>query len=709
MRRITLMLFVTFCALLLLSTFSGSMPAIAQQPPTVTPVPLVTPTLIPELVIQNVLAEAQRVSADAAQKIDNANTFLSFAQGMTILFIIAFAVLGVIAALVFIDYRLNTRRTRELLGDVIEETKRLRVVEESVRIRFGDMQALSERVENTVEVMKNDLRTQLQVIYDSNNRQITHLQDVVNIRLRELDELRRDVEEDTQSMRNTIRDQLQVVYDRGDKQMKAVVDVLNNQVRDINTLRANVEATGQELRNTIRDQLHAIYDRGDRQTREWVAALNNGLKDLDTIRRDIELITHQMRDHIRDELQRIFERGDEQMRDLLESQNQHRQELDVARRELDSRVQTMRDHIRDELQAVYDRGNSQTKELVAAINDQLKQIELARSTIDGAASELRERIAGEIEAANANLGNLEALRKQVEGDQFKLGQALALAQNSQLEKLAQALTMTQVAQQYINKGNLRAAEASLRSALAVDADNRVVHHLLADVALRRGDVDDAMKHLEQAGGGKGEYPEADALYAYALRLQADALADESERERLYNQAAAILMKTLEAHPQLLDADGESVFGALASLYRRQGRIPQAINLYDYVRKVTPQNSYPLNNLGILHYIQGDEEVAKKFFAQSEQLAQQKINIDRADYWAWFDLITAQVAQGDPVKNINRDLETALNLPGEAAPLRKFLSGLEELRRAPNPPPNIDNVIEKIEREIESRQEVTAAG
>ena len=68
---------------------------------------------------------------------------------------------------------------------------------------------------------------------------------------------------------------------------------------------------------------------------------------------------------------------------------------------------------------------------------------------------------------------------------------------------------------------------------------------------------------------------------------------------LYNVAEARLLEALQLDPVLLTPDGESYYGTLGSLYRRQGRIEDALDTYRRAADVTPQRSYPFVNLAML--------------------------------------------------------------------------------------------------------------
>jgi len=646
-KRIALFLVCSIGLLMLGASFlAGPLPSAAQGLPTATPILLFTPT--PTLGSEAVLQQVQRTNADTARQIENLTGAISSIQFFTILFG-AIAILAVLfGVVVYADHRGNVGRLRDLFNNTVDETKRMRVVEEGVRIRQGDTEKLAQRVDTSLTSMQDDIRRQLQIVYETNDRQVKDLQTVVNNRLREMETLRGTLDNTAQLLQNTIRDQLQGVYERGDKQIKAVTDVLNAQMREIGTQRQTLDSTAQELRDTIRDQMQVIYDRGDKQTRDWVAALNTGLKDITTVRHEME-----------------------------------------------ENHQSMRDQIRDGLTKVYERSDIQMKEVRALLDNRLKDFEALRAEIQLAANTMQERIRNEIQQARQSLADLEALRTEIDSEFENALTTLNTSTAERQQKAAQALIAAHVGEGHANRGNLTAATAQLKDAVITDPGNKVLRVRLADLLLRQGKITEAIQNLVAANAGSGELPDADALYGYALRLQGDMETDATERERAYSKATTILLKTMENAPALLDTDGESVYGALANLYRTRGQIAQALTFYDYLRKITPDSSYLTNNLGILNLLTGSTPTAQRWFEQSRQLAARTLNADRGNYWAWFDLITADVALGSSLDEIEKELGLAVALLPTPQALFKLVAGLDTLSRAQNAPINAAKVISKV--------------
>ncbi|MBZ0285368.1 MAG: tetratricopeptide repeat protein [Anaerolineae bacterium] len=275
--------------------------------------------------------------------------------------------------------------------------------------------------------------------------------------------------------------------------------------------------------------------------------------------------------------------------------------------------------------------------------------------------------------------------------------------NAALEKVrqgAEALVLSQFAQRQINLGNLRPAVEYLEKACELDPQNTILQYFLGDLLVRQGKLTEGIACLQRARASRD--PSADASYAYAIRQQGDKISDPIQRERMYSEASDIFLSVYASDPFLIDISGESVFGALAGLYRRQGRLDKAIEWYEHTRRVSPQNSYPVNNLAVLYFRQGSKAEADKYFRRAKELAEEKLAVRSSDYWARFDLMTAKIALGDSFESIKPHLDMVFEQVSSTDPLRKFLGGLQDLSRATQPPKAITSVINTVETEIAQR-------
>jgi len=275
--------------------------------------------------------------------------------------------------------------------------------------------------------------------------------------------------------------------------------------------------------------------------------------------------------------------------------------------------------------------------------------------------------------------------------------------DARTENVSTAIALTQLAQQQIAINNLKAAAQTLERAAERDEENSVIQYFLGDVYVRLGEVDKSLDFLKKSMEEQQDYPDAEASYAYALRLQGDRAGeagDKLKQSRFYDEAQDIFLKLYNQFPELLDLSGESVYGALASIYRRIDDIPKAIEWYKRVREITPLNSYPVNNLALMYYLDGQTDKSKPYFRQSLEIANRTVSLSPSNYWRWFDLITAKIAlEADTQENILSDLDRVFELdPGED-PLSKLLDGLVELKKAPETPQFMAALIARVELDL----------
>ncbi len=346
-------------------------------------------------------------------------------------------------------------------------------------------------------------------------------------------------------------------------------------------------------------------------------------------------------------------------------------------------------------------GYRNTEQQRAELREELSD---ARNTIDNANDALAD-IAKFRDETRKNLHDLEALRSRLSASLDDMRQQIRQdldAASKRSNDVTQALAMAQLAQQQIAIGNLVAAADTLETACNIDPDNRVIQYFLGDVCVRLGRPEDGITHLKEAMKDD-DFPAACVSYAYALRLRGDNEKDPTLREMRYAEAMAIFLREFKRHPELLDISGESAFGALAGLYRRQGRFDRAIEIYRHAHQMTPQNSYPINNLALLNYLHGDREEAIEYFRKSLEIARRKLLTEPSEYWTWFDLVTAEIALEADREQIARDLEAAIELAPGIEPLEKLLLGIQELTSIADGPTYDEQVMRRLTGEIERRR------
>jgi tetratricopeptide (TPR) repeat protein len=305
-----------------------------------------------------------------------------------------------------------------------------------------------------------------------------------------------------------------------------------------------------------------------------------------------------------------------------------------------------------------------------------------------------ERLRSEV---GLNLAELRLSRDELNADLKRV--------DDHISNVYKAGGLSQLGQRQIALGNYPSAVSVFRSVCDLDPENPIYQYFLGDLLMRQGHIEQGIQHLRVARQDNYKYPSADASYAYALRLRGDQEPNEIQRERLYYESGQIFLGVYEIDAQLVDISGESVFGALAGLFRRQGRYEDALRWYEHCRRVTPHNSYPVNNLALMNFQLGNHAEAQRYFKRALEIASEKLAARSSDYWARFDMITARTASGAPFETILHDLENLLEVP--TIPLQKLIFGLDQLRGAKNPPPEviavIDRVIEWVKAEIASRE------
>lgn len=272
------------------------------------------------------------------------------------------------------------------------------------------------------------------------------------------------------------------------------------------------------------------------------------------------------------------------------------------------------------------------------------------------------------------------------------------------EKATRAATLLQIGVQQVNVHNLSAAQQTLEEAHVLDPHNRAVNYYLGETYSQLGDPDRAIPLLRASAE---EFPQAEAALGYALRLQAGRQSDQFRRNELYAQAERHFLRALERDPQARDINGASFYATLGGLYRRQGRLEDAIRAYERAAHVTPHSSYPLNNLAMLYLMQGNLNQAEVAFRKSLRIAARVVDGDPFDHWARFDLITAQVALGD-YKAAEEQIELLAESPPSAGALESFLSGLEALQKSARGSAQTAQIIERVKALIAQQRAAQSA-
>ena len=209
-----------------------------------------------------------------------------------------------------------------------------------------------------------------------------------------------------------------------------------------------------------------------------------------------------------------------------------------------------------------------------------------------------------------------------------------------------------------------------------------------------------MEHaLEQEAG----FTPAIAALGLALRRKGDTLDtpdQQAERDRLWAEVESKLIEALHKDPRLTDADGESYYGTLGGLYRRQKRYHAAIDAYEQAHRVTPNSSYPIINLATLYYHQGNQERAAHHFRRGIDAAVLQLDDDPRDQWTRADYAQALLAVGDVEAALDQ-LQMLIDQNAPRGLLETVRSGLEFLGEAPEPVQGLDAVLNLIDSALET--------
>lgn len=308
---------------------------------------------------------------------------------------------------------------------------------------------------------------------------------------------------------------------------------------------------------------------------------------------------------------------------------------------------------------------------------------------------------GELGKAREELGQMKA---ELAADTEQAQKALTTIETRVNEELGRvrekmvnttrALALLEMGEQQFESKNPKAALRTYTEAYELDPENRATNYFLGEIYIMDRDLDKAIAHLEKALTGAENFAPAEAALGYALRLKGERQPDVNERNRYYAQAEQQLLKALNIDPTVRDVNSESFQGVLGGLYQRQGRLDDAIRCYLEAEKITPNSSYPISNLGLLFFNQGNIEMATHYFNRSITGSQQALETNPSDYWRRFDIATAEAALGHPDKALEQ-LDLALKQVQSIGPLESMMNGLNRLERSPKPPAGIARVTERV--------------
>ncbi|MCC6798883.1 MAG: tetratricopeptide repeat protein [Anaerolineae bacterium] len=317
-------------------------------------------------------------------------------------------------------------------------------------------------------------------------------------------------------------------------------------------------------------------------------------------------------------------------------------------------------------------------------------------------------IRAENDLTQRRLAEREASLSQLESEVRRhLDDALAITQREiegagqRADRSFRLLNSLVLAEQQVRAHNHASALNILHDAFKLEPDNYAINYLLGYLYSLRREYDRAIQHLEDSLAREAGFAPAIAALGLALRRKGDSLGAEDERTQrnvYWSQAEMRLLNALQLDPHLTDAEGESYYGSLAGLYRRQGRYADAIDAYRRAEQITPTSSYPLINLASLYWHQGATEQAHSYFERVHDVARLKLDTNPLDNWARADFAQALAALGQRDEALRQFEFVRENHPEEGL-LLTIRSGLAFLAPAPVPNEGIGALLAAVDRAL----------
>jgi tetratricopeptide (TPR) repeat protein len=213
------------------------------------------------------------------------------------------------------------------------------------------------------------------------------------------------------------------------------------------------------------------------------------------------------------------------------------------------------------------------------------------------------------------------------------------------ERASRALSFLLLGERQFRAGDNSGAIRTYALALELDPHNPLIHYRLGYVYGHSSQFEQARHHLEAALRIDADFAPALAMLGWMERRIGDREQPSLERDRLMNEAERLLLRALSIAPNLVDENGESWWGSLGGLYKREGNTAKAIAAYERASEVTPQSSYPFSNLALLYMKTGDVTSLTRSYQRVEKLARAETTAEVDNYWGFNDLLTARLALG----------------------------------------------------------------
>lgn len=281
----------------------------------------------------------------------------------------------------------------------------------------------------------------------------------------------------------------------------------------------------------------------------------------------------------------------------------------------------------NELREAVDETENELLRRVEAAEDRLKEREQRLTSMEDLIAEAEKRIDSLVE---------ERLQQVFADTESARRQSASLARHS-------------LAEQLMRERNIDAALHACEDAYRLDPQNYANNYLYGMLLIEKGRFNAAVEKLTEALQEEPDFTPALAALGLANRRVGDQTDDRRERNEYYNIAESKLLAAIEADGNLLTHDGESYYGTLGSLYRRTGRIDDALDSYRRAAEITPRRSYPFINLAMLYMQQGEDQLRDQNLLIAERNAMRRLADTPTDYWALYDMGLIHLIRGEVEK------------------------------------------------------------
>lgn len=275
------------------------------------------------------------------------------------------------------------------------------------------------------------------------------------------------------------------------------------------------------------------------------------------------------------------------------------------------------------------------------------------------------------------------------------------AAKTDAENSFRVLSILLLAEQQVRANNRETAIATLQEALKIDPNNQTTNYLLGYLYVGRKRFEQGVEHLERALRSNADFAPALAAMGLAQSRMANQEQDELMKNQLRAQAEINLTKSLSSDPGLIDADNESYFGTLGGIYRRQGRLQDAMKAYESAVKITPNNSYPVGNLAMLYKKLNHEEQAQTMYERVIEISESILDDRPGDEWARLDYAQGLLIKGDKKKALDQ-YRNVIERVSEATPLETALGGLRFLEDSHVPIEGLQEAVTMLENAIQQK-------